>query len=111
MSFPTRRRALALLAAAPAAALALAAPARAATHNVSIKNRRFTPADLTIKAGDSVTWVNGDGMDHTATARDKSWTTKNLPGGASATVTFADKGTFKYICRWHPGMKGTITVT
>jgi plastocyanin len=102
---------MALLASAPAAALALVSPARAASHSVSIKNSRFNPSDLTIKAGDTVTWSNADGMDHTATARDKSWTTKNLPGGSSDAVTFATKGTFKYVCRWHPGMKGTITVT
>ena len=76
----TRRHAAALLSLAP---LALATPARAATHMVKIRGNRFKPSKITIKAGDTVTWTNDDGIDHTATARDKSWTTKSLRGGAS----------------------------
>lgn len=108
----TRRRATALLAAAPAGLAALAATrAHAATHTVSISGNKFRPATLTIKAGDTVTWKNDDGMDHTATAKDKSWTTKSLPGGASGSVTFTKKGTHSYFCKWHPGMKAKIVVS
>lgn len=108
MNSITRRTASALLATAP---LALATPARAATHAVTIRGNRFRPAKITIKAGDSVTWTNDDGLDHTATAMDKSWTTKSLSGGNSGSVTFSVKGTHKYKCKWHPSMRGTVTVT
>ena len=106
----SRRRAAALLAAAPAALAALALPARAASHTVRINNRKFSPSKLTIKAGDTVTWSNEDGMDHTATAADKSWSTDSLSSGQSGSITFAQKGEYRYICRWHPGMTGKIVV-
>lgn len=109
MSKITRRQAAALIAATP---LALAASrSQAATHAVSIRNSKFRPATLTIKAGDTVTWQNDDGLEHTATARDKSWSTKSLSGGSSGSITFTQKGTHKYFCKWHPGMKGKIVVT
>lgn len=109
----TRRRAAGLLLLSPLAAmLAGAHPARAATtHQVSIQGGRFKPDSLTIKAGDTVVWTNLDGRDHTATARDKSWSTKSLSFKKTGAITFQEKGTHKYFCRWHPGMRGTITVS
>ena len=108
MPHVSRRSATALLAVAP---LALASPAHAATHTVTIRRNAFKPKTITIKAGDTVTWKNQDGIDHTATARDKSWSTKSLSGGGSGSITFTEKGTFKYFCKWHPGMKATVVVT
>jgi plastocyanin len=99
------------MATAPAALAALALPAQAASHTVTIKGRKFRPATITIKAGDTITWKNNDGMDHTATAKDKSWGTQSLSGGASGSVTFSAKGEHRYICKWHPGMKGKVIVT
>jgi plastocyanin len=56
----TRRTFLArAAAAAPLPALA-ATTARAATHTVTIKNMAFSPANMTIAVGDTVTWVNED---------------------------------------------------
>lgn len=109
----TRRRAAALAAAAPAAlaGAVLATRAAAATHTVTIRNRRFRPETITIKAGDTVVWENNDGLEHTATAKDKSWSTKSLPGGASGAITFPQKGTYAYICKWHPTMRGKVVVT
>ena len=58
-----------------------------------------------------MTWTNRDGLDHTATAKDKSWGTKSLTGGASGSITFSQKGSYAYYCKWHPGMKGKVVVT
>ncbi|MBI5884560.1 hypothetical protein HZB89_00510, partial [archaeon] len=38
------------------------------TLEVSIQNYSFSPAELTIKKGDSVKWTNLDGVSHTATS-------------------------------------------
>ncbi len=76
----------------------------------------FSPATLTINAGDSVTW-SGLGL-HTST----SGTVQNnveTPDGlwnsstSGFTFTFNNAGTFNYYCQPHAvtfGMKGTITV-
>ncbi|MGH9040410.1 MAG: plastocyanin/azurin family copper-binding protein, partial [Acidimicrobiia bacterium] len=34
---------------------------------VSLQNKLFEPKDLTIQAGEQVTWTNNDGVDHTVT--------------------------------------------
>jgi plastocyanin len=89
----------------------LSIPARAATtHQVAIQGMAFVPADLTIAAGDSVTWTNADNGAHTATAESGAFDTGRLVGGATATLTFNGAGSFAYICAIHTSMKGTITV-
>ena len=83
---------------------------RSAEHKVRMQSMRFSPVTLTIKAGDSVVFENRGPMEHTATSKDKSWDTGNLRKGKSATITFPNKGTHKYDCRWHSAMQGTIIV-
>lgn len=87
-----------------------ATPARAASHEVIIESMKFSPASLSIAAGDEVTFTNKDGVPHTATAKDGSFETGNLTKGQSATITFAAAGEFAYFCKVHPMMKATITV-
>ena len=59
--------------AGPLAALSLAlmaaAPASAATVEVTIKQLVFSPALISVKQGDTIEWVNKDFVAHTATAR------------------------------------------
>src|SRR4051812_37207134 len=42
---------------------------------VTIQNFAFSPATLTIKVGDKVTWTNQDSAPHSATADDNSFDT------------------------------------
>jgi hypothetical protein len=74
---------------------------------------RFSPASITITAGDTVTWINIDDFDfHDATANDGSWTTGELDLDQRSTISFSTPGTFGYHdLIWGPaGMIGTITV-
>ena len=103
----TRRAALASLA---AAGLAAALPARAANSAVTIKGMKFTPADLAVKLGDTVTFTNMDGAPHTATADGKSFDTGKLTKGNGGTITFAAAGDFPYHCAIHPSMKAVVRV-
>lgn len=84
--------------------------AHAADHVVTIANFKFQPANLTIAAGDSVTFVNKDGAPHTATQNDGVFDTGRLAKNAKSKLTFASAGAFSYFCQVHPGMKGKITV-
>ena len=90
--------------------LGAAAATRPATHTVTIEATRFTPATLTIKAGDSVTWVNKDPFPHTATSKAGGFDSQLVAAGASWTFTPKKKGSFAYICTIHPTMKGTLQV-
>jgi plastocyanin len=76
----------------------------------TISDFKFTPGNLTVHVGDTVTWTNDGPTNHTATANDGSFNTGTLKQGQSASHTFTKAGTFAYICAIHPFMKGTIVV-
>lgn len=77
---------------------------------VEIKDFAFSPATLTVKVGDTVTWVNQDSVGHSATADDGSFDTGVLSQGESNTVTFTEAGSFPYHCTPHPNITGTVIV-
>jgi plastocyanin len=87
-----------------------------ATTTVLMNDDAFEPKDVTINAGDSITWVHNGSHKHNATADDGSWTTGDLTmKGQSATMTFNEatgNTPIGYNCTYHvdKGMKGTITV-
>jgi LPXTG-motif cell wall-anchored protein len=82
----------------------------AASGSVTIADFQFTPAQITIDQGDTVTWTNNGPSAHSATAPNGSFDTGILPAGESGSHTFSDAGTFSYICTPHPNMHGTIVV-
>jgi plastocyanin len=84
-----------------------------ATDKVTIRNFAFSPANITVKKGTTVTWTNQDSTAHTVTETDGQNGPKSdlLNMGQSYTFTFNTAGTFKYECSVHPQMTGTVTVT
>jgi plastocyanin len=91
-----------------AAALSLAGVASVADSEVAIASFAFSPATITVTAGDTVTWINGDEVAHTATG--SGWDSGTIAAGASGSVTFATAATFAYECAIHPAMLGTVVV-
>lgn len=102
-------------AASGAASAAASAGASGAVTMVEIRNTDFGP-DLTIAAGTSVMWMNGDAFAHTATEGSNGVKAPDalfdlqLPAGASASYTFTEPGTYQVTCTLHPNMNMTITV-
>jgi plastocyanin len=86
------------------------APAAGGTTEVSIANFAFAPADLTVKAGDTVKWTNNDSVAHTITSDSGAFESGNLDPGASYSFTFKAPGAFAYHCGVHPSMTAKITV-
>ncbi|SEM18349.1 cupredoxin domain-containing protein [Streptacidiphilus jiangxiensis] len=84
----------------------------AATAQIVIDNFAFSPANLTVHAGESITVVNHDSTTHTLTARPGSaFDTGPVNPGQSATFTApATPGTYPYVCTIHASMHGTLTV-
>ncbi len=82
-----------------------------AKNAVTIQNMAFSPASMTVKVGDKVTWMNQDSVGHSATGDDKSFDTGVLAQGQSESATFSKAGTYAYHCSVHPNMKATIIVT
>jgi len=70
--------------------------------------RAFSPSTVTIAAGGSVTFVNDDDREHTASG--DAFDTGVLDGGAQSTQSFPAAGTFSYLCQIHPDMRGTVSV-
>ena len=48
---------------------------------VHIKDLKYTPPTITIKAGQAITWLNDDDKDHTVVADDGSFESDNLGNG------------------------------
>lgn len=89
-----------------------AAPAGGALAAVAIGDFAFGPGDLTVPAGTTVTWTNGDGAPHSVKSTDGGFDgSGTLRKGDTYSFTFANAGTFPYICGIHTSMTGSITVT
>ncbi len=86
----------------------------ATDSSVAIKNFQFTPKNITIKAGDTVTWTNSEGT-HTVTADDNSWESPTLTAGKTFSHQFTKPGTYRYHCSFHGSpsgdMSGSVKVT
>jgi plastocyanin len=83
---------------------------------IEMEDFAFTPAEITIRAGTTVTWVNKDSVQHSATAENGSFDTGLFSPGERASVTFDQPGAYAYHCILHgdvggQGMSGTISVT
>jgi plastocyanin len=84
--------------------------ATASDNTVSIKDMAFTPNNLQIKVGATVTWVNNDTVQHTVTSDTKVFDSGPIEPGANFTYTFTQAGSFAYHCDIHKSMIATIAV-
>jgi plastocyanin len=96
----------AMMIAAPASAVP---PSRAVT--ITIAGMSYQPAELTVRAGDTIEWINKDVVDHTATEKKSLLWNVSIAPGKRAKVVMKKVGTFDYFCRYHPNMTGRIVVT
>lgn len=90
---------------------AVPAPATAAPHTyaVIIDKLKFGPVPAQLHRGDSITWINRDLFRHSATAADRSFDA-DLPAGAKVTIVLKKSGSIAFVCRYHPGMRGTLHI-
>ena len=91
-------------------ALASAGSAIAETQvKIEIADLSFSPSSVTVRAGETVEWVNKDVVEHTITAKNGKFNV-DVPAGKSATWTVKRPGDVDYFCRFHPNMTGTIHI-
>lgn len=75
---------------------------------VTIKNRTFTPAEITVDAGATVTWRFEDGStEHTVTGA--TFQSERMSKGEFR-HRFNTPGTSTYRCTVHPSMQGRVVV-
>ena len=103
-------------------------PAGPQTHTVDVPagtsvpgceetNSCWSPADITINAGDTVEWDNIDTAAHTVTSGSPAdgpsgvFDSSLLMASATYAFTFEDAGNYDYFCMVHPWMVGTVSVS
>jgi plastocyanin len=80
---------------------------------IDIKNMMFTPSQISIQKGGTVTWTNHDTTTHTVIDDLSSADgphSGDIPPGGTYSFTFNKTGSFQYHCNIHPSMRGTIVV-
>lgn len=87
-----------------------ATSAKAGAHSIVIKNFSFHPSTVSVAKGTTVKVTNDDGTTHTFSARNGSFDTGDLSGGAHGTITLNRAGKFSYYCKIHNYMTGTLVV-
>jgi plastocyanin len=102
-----------VLAALAAGVAAGALPALAADQSVTASGFTFSPSQVTVDAGDTVTWNNAGGTHNVVFDDGPAYTEPSLPSSDPWTRsrTFDDTGTFHYHCGFHgPSMSGSVVV-
>lgn len=84
--------------------------AAAQAYTVMIHNFAFQPAELTVKAGDSIEWKNTDLVAHTVTAEDGSFDSGKIASGGTWKMVAKKAGRHAYRCSPHPNMHGSLIV-
>ena len=99
-------------AASPESGTPAASPAATGETTITISGRTFTPAELTVPVGTTVTWTNGDVEPHTATGNNReALQSGTLLPGDTYSQTFSETGTIEYFCEFHAGMRGKLIVS
>jgi plastocyanin len=104
------RRFLAVTAvAAPLIFPGTAASAAAKTYALVIDQMKFGPIPSGLRKGDVLIWINRDMLRHSATAVNGVFDI-DLPAGARKRMVLTRTGSFPFTCRYHPGMRGTLSI-
>ena len=83
----------------------------AGVTQVRLEDFAFSPANIVVDVGTTVTWTNEDNARHTVTSDDGDELDSALFGrGETYSHTFDTPGEYAYHCEPHPNMRGLVTV-
>lgn len=85
---------------------------------VKVSSSGFMPQNITIKAGESVTWMNEDSEDHQVNSAPHPTHTTYKPlnnvgllkAGEKKSLSFPEAGTYKYHDHLNPSLTGSVTI-
>jgi len=77
--------------------------------SILIEFQVFTPNNLTVETGTTVTWLNADRDFHKI--KGDKFESENLIRGDTFSYTFDKAGTYEYMDALNPSVKGKIIVT
>jgi plastocyanin len=101
---------IAVLLLAGSASVAANNEASAASAEVTIDNFSFSPQEINVAVGTSVTWTNRDDIPHTVVSTDGVFKSKVRDTDEKFSYTFTKAGTYSYYCSIHPKMTGKVVV-
>ena len=64
----------------------------------------------TVKAGESIVWINKDPFPHNVSSKAGDFRSGNLAPDGKWRFLPRNRGTFEYVCTLHPGMKARLHV-
>ena len=91
-------------------------PAGTSVPGCEETNECWSPPEISVGVGETVTWSNDDTAAHTVTSGsavdgpDDIFDSSLFLAGTTFEVTFDTEGTFPYFCMVHPWMAGTVIV-
>jgi plastocyanin len=81
------------------------------THEMDQKNMKFLPLVIAITAGDTVRFLNNDGVDHNVYSPDgEAFNLGTFKSGDARSHTFEEPGAYRIKCSIHPEMLGYVFV-
>jgi plastocyanin len=92
--------------------MGLSVGALAANLTIAQKGRMFSSENVTVKRGETLTFLNDDSVPHNIMSASKGneFNLGSQPPGSSTDVTFKEMGEVQVICAIHPRMKMTVKV-
>ena len=80
-------------------------------NKIEIKDFMFSPQTITVKSGETITWINRDEEPHTIVSVGKKFPKSSaLDTDQEFSITVSAPGTYEYFCSVHPKMTGIIVV-
>lgn len=83
------------------------------TPTIEMRDIGFSPKEVRVAAGGTVTWVNTDGVDHTVTAGDdlfNRFDSEEIEPGETYRRKLSEPGDIAYMCTVHANMEGKLRV-
>ena len=89
----------------------------ASASDVLLGDMSFSPGEMTVSAGTTVTFTNDSSFPHTVThgtggrpAADAAFDEAIGPDGGTVEITFDEPGTYDITCKLHPSMQMRVVV-
>jgi plastocyanin len=90
---------------------AMDGPAQVGLNAIGMNELAYTAPHVEVAAGTIVTWTNEEDIEHDVLFIDGTPGSRLLGQGERWSTTFAEPGSYQYLCSHHPFMVGKITVT
>lgn len=72
------------------------------TSQVAMRDSQYSPRNIHVSTGTTVTWTNEDSFEHTVTSASDNWSMDaTVPPGEKTTHTFEEGGVYDVYCRFH----------